>query len=327
LFDVVQPMTPREIVSAVAVLSRRIVAALSQDPPDDHAYRQAWSAPGIGAPGKGADPQVAGSLLAAWANGSYLLVDVADLVLPEEAPQTAHHMRRLYHAAAGGDPQQLESLILEMLELENVALQRLFYGMAMGYVLTARCCGGLTRMLDIRSVVDQVGALDGDRAELANLASLAVAAMSGPDGDEMQQYPRLVRGLHLVAARPGGGSVLSELVGLLVRVTARVWESSATGRAVSVDDPRFPPWPSSGEAGSSLHAARTAVVGHLGVPGEPPPAAQAIRFLGDPAEVTAEQVVAIMWAGLAAGQQVDAVIQAAWQRQSDDLDPDQPRKR
>lgn len=321
-------MTPREIVSAVAVLSRRIVAALSQDPPDEQAYRQAWSVPGIGAPGKGADPRVAGSLLAAWANGSYLLVDVADLVLLEEAPQTAHSMGQLYQTAASGDPQHLESLILGMLvELEPVALQRLIRGMAMGYVLTARCCGGLTRMQDVRSVVDQVAALDGDRAELANLASLAVAAMSGPDGDELQQRSRLVRGLHLVAERQGGGRVLNEIVGLLVRVTARVWESSAAGRAVSVNDPRFPPWPSSGKAGSSLPAVRTAVVGHLGMPGEPPPAPQAIRFRGDPAEVTAEQVVAIMWAGLAAGQQVDAVIQAAWQRQSDDLDPDHSPER
>jgi hypothetical protein len=280
------------------------------------------------APGEGADPRVAGSLLAAWAYGSYLLVDAADLVLFEDTPQTAHSTRQLYQAAAGGDPQQMESLILDMLvELEHGALQRLVYAMAMGYVLTARCCGGLTRMLDVRSVVDQVAALDGDRADLANLASLAVAAMSGPDGDELQQYPRLVRGLHLVAERPGGGRVLSEIVGLLVRVTARVWESSASGRAVSVDDPRFPPWPSSGEAGSSLLAVRTAVVGHLGVPGEPPPAPQAIRFRGDPAEVTAEQVVAIMWAGLAVGQQVDAVIEAAWQRQSDDLDPDHSPER
>lgn len=307
-------------MSAIALLSRRIVAALSQDPPDLPAYRRAWTVRGIGAPGHAADPQIAGSLLAAWANGSYLLVDAADPVLAEQTPQTMRRVRQLYQAAAAGDPRQLESVVLAMLfTLDPASMEQVLHAMAMGYVVTARCCGGLTRLLDVRSVTDQVAALDGDRSELANLASLVVAATSGPDRDHART--RLLQGLHLVAGRPGGDRVLSELAVLLVRVTARIWESSAAGRATGAGDPRFPPLPGTGPAASLLEV-RAAVASHLGQPGKPAPPPQAIQFRGSPAEITAEQIDAILWAGLAAGLQVDAVIAASWQRQSNDLDPD-----
>ncbi|WP_125811484.1 hypothetical protein [Actinoplanes sp. ATCC 53533] len=297
-------------------MTAHIVRALSATTPNITAYRAAFHLPGIESqPGEGAAPIVIANLLANWADGISLFPQ--DIFPPVNTSSTSgEHRAAVLAAAASGDRRRLQDTLVPVLNLPDQLVSEVTYALASDYSHLVGLCGGLSTVQDVTGIVAGAAASAAER-NIVYAASLIVAATDAASAANAHYA------VDRISRRPGGGSTLTRMLGVLVRAAWVTVEKASPATALSgADDARLrvnglAPRAESGRRTVGLIRKAVAGMSTDGAGAEVRLHAAALANLPLP-----DLIVAVRYAAALIARHVPAAVRTMVGEAADALDPD-----